>query len=287
MSKVIPLALQTEMSRSSARLATCIRIERRDGNVYGFTTNRKMLTVDGLEYRPGSSFTPTDVATGGDMGPDDVQVDALLSQAGLTADDLRAGRWDYAQFRMFMVSWANPAAGKNKLRAGRLGEVRTGRQMFIAELIGMMDAYSTSIGEPTQAGCRNVLGDEKCGVVLGAGSPVYTFTGVVDGVSTNRFVLTVNDRTEDAGTFDRGTITFTSGDAVNLSFEVKTYTVGELELLSPVPYDVTGDSYSIMRGCRGRFIEDCVETFGNGRRFNGEPWLRGNDALVQIGRHND
>jgi uncharacterized phage protein (TIGR02218 family) len=286
MSKTIPLALQTEMSKSTARLATCICIERRDGNVYGFTTNRKSMLIDGLEYRPGSSFTPTDVASGGDMGPDDVQVDALLSQSGLTADELRAGRWDYAEFRMFMVSWANPSAGKNKLRAGRLGEVKAGRQMFVAELIGMMDAYSTSIGEPTQAGCRNVLGDEKCGVVL-AGSPLYTVTGSVDGCSDSRYILTLNSRTEDAGTFDRGMITFTSGDAINLSFEVKTYMVGEVELLTPVPYDVTTDSYSMVRGCRGRFIEDCVEVFGNGRRFNGEPWLRGNDAMVQVGRHLD
>jgi hypothetical protein len=82
--------LQAELNRSSARLATCLRIERRDGNVYGFTTNRKRLLIDGVEYMPNVSFTPSDIATGSSLDNDDLEVMGDLLADVLTEDDAPA-----------------------------------------------------------------------------------------------------------------------------------------------------------------------------------------------------
>jgi hypothetical protein len=51
----------------------------------------------------------------------------------------------------------------------------------------------------------------------------------------------------------------------------------------PVPYDVTGDSYTMTEGCI-RSLTMCRDRFNNVVNFNGEPWLRGPDAAAQVGR---
>jgi hypothetical protein len=51
----------------------------------------------------------------------------------------------------------------------------------------------------------------------------------------------------------------------------------------PLPYDVTGDSYTMTEGCI-RSLTMCRDRFNNVVNFNGEPWLRGPDAAAQVGR---
>lgn len=281
--KVIPIALQEEMSKSTARLATCMRIQRVDGNVYCFTTSRKKLIIDGEEYLPAASFNPSDIASSFDLATDDLEIDGFLDTQALTEDDVRAGRWDYARFWIFTVCWADLSMGVRKDRTGHLGEVKIGRQAFTAELLGLMEAYGTTIGRATQASCRNTFGDAKCGVSL-VGSPTRTVSGVIDTADDDFFTLHDAARTEADAFFDEGVITFTSGQAAGLAYEIKAYLVGVFVTKTPIAYITTGDSYTMTQGCRKRFQEDCIDTFGNGRRFNGEPWLRGNDALLQVGR---
>lgn len=277
--KTIPVLLQKEIDRSSARLAKCMRIERRDGNVYGFTTNSKPLVISGLMYLPAASFNPSDIASGSNLDTDDVQIEGLLSSATITEDDIRAGRWDYAQFRIFRVNWASVADGVIKDRAGNLGKVTVTRQTFIAEMLGMMEAYGTSIGKITQSGCRTSLGTPECGI-----TPT-SVNGTVLLCETDFFTVTDAARTEPDGFFDEGIFTINSGPGMGLQYEVKAYLVGLWVTKTAIAYDVTGETYTMTEGCSRRFQEDCVERFNNAVNFRGEPWLRGTDALIQIGRH--
>lgn len=291
MSKTYTVNFQNHLARSASRLATCMRIQRRDGNVYGFTTNRRTLFIGGLRYVPAASFNPTDIQSNNNLDTDNLTIEALLDSATITEDDLRAGKWDYAAYRIFQVNWSDLTQGDKKDRAGHLGQVTVNRLSFVAEMLGLMEAYSTSIGWITQPGCRNRFMDTKCGIVEGSPGPgVLIVTGTVDLCETDFFTHTDAARTEPDAWFDEGEITFTSGQASGMSFEVKVYVLVGLGgaptwvTKVPVPYDTTGDSYSMVRGCRKRFTEDCVGTYANGRRFNGEPWLRGADVLGQPGR---
>ncbi len=279
--KTISIGLRTELMRSTARLATCMRIERTDGSVYGFTTNRKTMLIGGTLYRPASSFNPSDIASANNLDSDDVQIEGLLASAGVTEDDLRAGRWDRAAFRIFQVNWHDLTQGDKKDRAGFLGETKVGR-IWMAELLGIMESYSTAIGETTQAGCHASLGDQRCKYDL-AGSPANIVTGTIGIAGDDFFTLNDAARTEPAGFFDEGIITieFAGGD---ISYEVMTYTPGTWMTKTPVAYDASGVGYTMTRGCRRRFQEDCVDTFDNAVNFRGQPHLRGPDALVQVGR---
>ena len=269
------------MAGQLAKLATCMLLTRADGNTYGFTTYDQPLTIGGIVYEPAASFNPTDIASANNMDIDNLTVDGMLDSDTITEDELRAGYWDYAAFRIFQVNWSDLTQGQKKDRAGHLGEVKVHRQMFVAELLGMMEAYATSIIELTSPGCRASLGDSRCGVNL-AGSPSFTVTGTIVTGDTDFFTVHDAARTEADGYFDEGVFTlhYPTGD---LSYEVKAYLVGLWVTKTPWAYDATGIAYTMTRGCDRRFTT-CRDTFNNAVNFRGEPWLRGPDALIQIGR---
>jgi hypothetical protein len=52
MTKNISFNLKAEMSGALSTLATCMRVERSDGRVYGFTTYDKTLSIGGVDYEP-------------------------------------------------------------------------------------------------------------------------------------------------------------------------------------------------------------------------------------------
>lgn len=88
---------------------------------------------------------------------------------------------------------ATPATGANiqyqvtkgalVLRAGNLGNVTVERNSFKAELRGMTQKYSRTVGELTQPGCRAQLGDSRCKVPLTAPTwqATTTYKAVVPG----------------------------------------------------------------------------------------------------------
>jgi hypothetical protein len=79
-----------------------------------------------------------------------------------------------------------------RLPGWRLGQVTIGRNMFTTEVRGIMQAYTRTIGELTQAGCRAELYDARCKV-----DPTsFTVTGTLTGVSADQMTLYDTARTE-------------------------------------------------------------------------------------------
>lgn len=280
--KTIPIALAPTFQRTSMKVATCMRVVWRKSpfTVFGFTTASKALYISGEWYLPAMSFNPSDVSSNGNLDSDDIETEGFINDSSITEDDLRAGRWDYAEFRVFQVDWSDPTLGTKPMRKGHLGKVTMRRQTFIAELLGLMKGLDTAIGTFTQPNCRNNLGDAKCKVSMAS----RTVTGTIDACDTSDYVtLTDAARTEAALTYDEGVITFDDGPAAGLDFEVKSYTVGQIVLKLPVPYDVTGSAYTMTEGCI-RSLAVCRDRFSNVVNFNGEPHLRGPDVAAQVGR---
>jgi uncharacterized phage protein (TIGR02218 family) len=186
--------------------------------------------------------------------------------------------WDYAAIEIFEVNYLDLTMGKNILRVGTLGEVKTGRSSFVTELRGLMQAYSRTIVRLTTKECSADLGDSRCKKVLAG----FTVTGVVASVTGNR-ILNDAARTEAANWFTGGKLTFTSGLNNGLSMEVKKSIVGQIELHEVMPFAIAaGNTYSVYAGCTKRFTEDCTAKFGNGVNFRGFPHLPGTD-IFKIG----
>jgi hypothetical protein len=97
---------------------------------------------------------------------------------------------------------ATPATGTIKYtalcgplieRIGRLGEVTIERGAFKAEMRGIMQAYSRSIGEITSPTCRvKILGDARCKIDL---TP-FTVTSTITAVGNTGVTLYDSARTE-------------------------------------------------------------------------------------------
>ena len=282
--KTISAGLETHLALESTTLATCWKVTRTDGTVYGFTSHDKDLVVSGVTYDASTGFTPTAIQTSARFDVDNLDVDGMLDSSAITEADVRAGRWDHAAVEIFEVNWADLTQGVLKHRKGRVGEIRTGRTAFIAELRGLMQFLQQTLGRLYGAACDAEVGDARCGVTLAS----FTVAGSVSVVSSNR-EFTDTSRGEQSGWFDQGKLTWTSGLNNGLAVEVKTYTLtgspatADIALVLPMPYTVAiGDAYSMSAGCDKRFAT-CGSKFANKINFRGFPHLVGMDRLLSGG----
>src|SRR5262249_8202327 len=135
------------------------------------------------------------------------------------------------------------------------------KQQFIAEVRGLTQRLSQTIGELYSASCRATLGDSRCKVNMA----LQTVTGSVTSAASNLQFID-STRMEDSGIFAFGNVTFTSGANNGLSMEVKEYihnltTGGQLTLALPMPYPIhAGDSYSLTKGC-DKTLATCFARF--------------------------
>ena len=287
----IPGAIATTLASSLTALATCWKVTLADETVKAFTDHDNDLEVDSVTYLAASGYTASDVDTAAALNVDNLEVAGFLSSPSITEADLLAGFWDYALVEIFMVNWVSPSDGIIWQRKGRLGEVTCERGVFKAELRGLMQHYTATLVELTSPTCRAKLGDARCTVDMDG----FTVTGTLTSVGGDNMTLGDSGRSEpgptgaaptagDSGYFDRGTITFTSGNNEGLSQEVMFYTPGQMILVLPMlNLCQVGDTYSMTAGCDKAFAT-CGDKFSNKVNFRGEPWLRGMDALVQVGR---
>lgn len=112
-----------------------------------------------------------------------------------------------------------------------------------------------------------------------------TDTAVWGTYSTGGTVSPFSGTGGTTGFFDGGKITFTSGLNNGISQEIKSYVEGQITLILPMPFVVSaGDTYSIITGC-DKTTTMCIGRYNNIANFVGEPYMRGIDQLVQVGRH--
>ncbi len=293
--KTISAALAAHFGQEATTLATLWRVVRTDGTVFAFTDHDQDLVYPagsptGDTYRAAGGYRRTAIETTAALNVDNLDIDGVLDDDGITEADLRAGRWDYAAVQISVVNWADLTMGAMRLRTGRLGEVNAGRFEFRAELRGMMQQLQQSVGRLYGVLCDADFGDARCGIVL-TGSPTspWVKTGSVTRVTSNR-VFADSARVEAEGFFDYGKITFTSGENAGLSMEVKTFAYvgspaeGQIALQLPMPYTVAiGDAYTMQAGCKKRFAEDCRDTYDNAVNHRGFPHVPGSDQVVSGG----
>jgi len=263
------------MAEEVVTAAYCWRVDRTDGVTFGFTSHDQDLTFDGVTYEAATGFTPTAVDTSDSLSVDNLDVDGVLSSERITEDELAGGVYDFARVTIYLVNWQNISDPKLILRRGTIGRIRYGKTGFTAEIRGLTEAYQQKAGAVYQKTCRATLGDAKCGINLAS----YTTTGTVTAVySDTQFATNV---VADAGAYDYGTITWTSGDNRYTTSETKVFmTDGTIEVYLPTIWQPqVGDTFTIVAGC-DRNYSTCINRFNNRLNFRGEPMVPGNDYLA-------
>ena len=158
-------ALAAHLAGPVTTLATCWRISRVDGKEFFFTDHDRDLSFEGKVYKASSGYSRTAIANDSSLSVDNLDVEGVFDSAAITEEELRAGLFDQAEVRIFLVNWTDPSMGSLRMRRGWFGEVvLTEEGVFRTELRGMTQALQQRIGELYSSECRADLGDHRCKV---------------------------------------------------------------------------------------------------------------------------
>ncbi len=273
--RVISPQLEAHFAGGMTTLATCWKIIRQDGVDLGFTDHDLALSIDGLDYDSIAGFTPTTVESKSNMSVDNLEVEGQTFPSKITESDLLAGMYDYAEIEIFTVNYEDLSQGRLIVKRGRLGEVTINEQLFTAEVRGLTQHLSQTIGEVYSPSCRAVLGDARCKRSLAS----FTITTTVTEITNNQ-TFKASALTQAAGWFTGGEVEWTSGNNTGRHMEVKEFASAQLVLALPMGKSIqVGDGFKVIAGC-DKTREACRTKFNNILNFRGEPDVPGVDQLL-------
>lgn len=196
MNSTFSTALRAHLAGPDQTKATGWRVTLTSGTVLGFTDLDRDIQIDGVTYLATAGYSRTDIESSSALNVDNGEITGFLRSPAITEDDLRAGIWDYAQIQVFVFNYEDLTMGRGIVRAGSLGRVSIGRDTFNAEVRGLAQRFAYTVGRLYTPGCRHILGDEKCGVDLDAGSPNWRVSGTLEDVSDDGITLYDSARAE-------------------------------------------------------------------------------------------
>jgi uncharacterized phage protein (TIGR02218 family) len=167
--KTASAGMQTQLTLSGTSLCVCVKIKRRDGEIFAFTEHDQDLTInvddDGpIIYLANPGFSPTDTAASNEIRADELQMVGILTDDSITEEDLEAGKFDNAEMKAFVINWKAIADGPLKGARYHFGELIIKEGQYVLELRSMVDLYQQQIGELYTPDCRATLGDLRCKV---------------------------------------------------------------------------------------------------------------------------
>jgi len=171
MAKTISAQMQAHLASEVTSLATCWKITRRDGTIIRITDHDADITFGGEEYLASIGVSRSAVQDKSDMSVDNMELAGIIDSNVITDEDIRGGRYDYAEAECFMVNHEDPDGfGDIKLRKGTIGEVQANPIIgsYTAEFRGLLDRFAQNTINVYQSECRVDLGSTKCGVLLEA-----------------------------------------------------------------------------------------------------------------------
>ena len=288
--------LTAHVEGRSTMLAVCWRVVRRDAVLILGTEHDKDITIATGDragtYLAKAGISGSSIRSTSDLDVDNLEVEGALRTDNLTiidlsAADIEAGLLDVADIQTFMVNWEAPDDGQIILRTGTLGNtVRTAEGQYKVELRGLFQKLTQIPNRTYGVSCDAELGDARCTVDL----PALTLTGTVTTVtSRRRFDATLGFTSADvAGDYIGGLVTFTSGENLGYSREVKNDSVGgplgNLETLELFPLTVTvGDTVTLSPGC-DKSRDTCRDQFNNIVNFRGHAFfVPGMTEILKVG----
>ncbi|MEP2921003.1 MAG: DUF2163 domain-containing protein [Sulfitobacter sp.] len=258
-------------------------IIRTDGTVFGFTDHDQPLSFAGFEFRADTGLSALALSQSTGLSVDNTEALGALSDSSLREDEIEQGRFDGAEVRGWLVTWADPSQHWLNFR-GHLGELTRADGGFRAELRGLTEGLNRPLGRVYQKPCAAVLGDGTCRFNLGQGG--YSYALPVQNVEGARKFVWEDFKGFDDGWFTRGRLEILDGPAAGLWGTVKSDriigTTRVLELWEPIRGEITsGAQVRVVAGCDKR-METCQGKFNNFVNFQGFPDLPTEDWVVAV-----
>jgi uncharacterized phage protein (TIGR02218 family) len=273
-------ALYDHLATGCTTVCHLWRVERRDGQSFGFTDHDLDLSVDGQVYRADTGLTARALQQTTGLSVDNTEAVGALSSVSVSEADLAAGRFDRAAVSAWMVNWAD-LTQRVCLFRGTFGEVSRVDGTFRAELRGLTEPLNQPQGRTFQRLCSAILGDQKCRFALE--TPGYSSEIVVTADTDRSFSFDGQGGFADRW-FERGRLIVLSGDATGLFGVIKVDRLDAdsriIELWETLPITVkAGDRVRIEAGC-DRMPGTCRRKFNNLPNFRGFPHIPGEDWIT-------
>ncbi len=283
--KTLSSAFQSHLDSGATTLATCWRITRADGQVFGFTDHDFALAFNGTSFAPQTGLSAADISSATDLSVDAQETEGVLDAAAITETDLLDGLWDGAVVEIWRVNWSDTSQ-RVLLRKGTIGQVRRGKQAFVAEMRSLSYILNQTVGRSFQYSCDATLGDSRCGIDLGLAA--WKGTGSVTTLVRDRVFTASGLSGFASGFFSAGVLTWTSGTNTGRRAEVVRHVqeVGSDEitlLAAPIQGITVGDAFTITAGC-DKQATTCQDKFANIANFRGFPDIPGNDTIFRFAR---
>lgn len=178
--------------------------------------------------------------------------------------------------RAYMPTYGDTRYGVIRMFVGRIADIDSASSLVTLSITSHLELLNLQFPRNlVQTSCVNNLGDSTCGVALAS----FSTTGVINGTPTaNEFTATLGG-TFAAGSFDLGTLTFTSG--VLSGFKVSVLgaalvgTAADITTGGPLPeVPAPGDTFTIYYGCNKSLTDaNGCPKFSNTARFRGFPFV--------------
>jgi uncharacterized phage protein (TIGR02218 family) len=274
--KTLPTALATHVAGGTTTLADLLKITRKDGQVFAWTSAADDVTISSVLYKAAQGLNISSMEHSAGLNVDNLELTTLDDGTVFTKLDVLSGRWRNADFVISRYNWSSPSDGVEVRMTGTVGEVRLHRGYITAELRGLQQYLQQPIGSVSSKTCRARLGDAMCTKNLSS----FTFTGSVT-TATSAQVFTDSTKAQAADYFAEGLLTWTSGPSNGLVVKVKSFAAGVFTLSLPMLSTVSvGHTFSVVAGCQKR-LTDCSTKFSNVLNFQGEPHLPGIDEVTK------
>ncbi len=223
------------------------------------------------------------------LAVDNSQAIGALSDAGVSEEDIRAGRFDRARVEHWLADWSRPEL-RVLLFVGHFGEIRRADGAFEVELRGLSDGLNAPVGRTLKRSCDRRLGDASCRFDLDR--PGFRAEAEVEAVASGAILTVTGLDGFDADWFRSGALTWLSGSNAGEASSVKADTIlagggRRLALWREPGVEVrVGDRLRIEAGC-DKQAGTCQAKFDNLLNFRGFPHIPGDDWVAAYPRNGE
>jgi uncharacterized phage protein (TIGR02218 family) len=291
-----PSIVQHVKWSGTKRYTRCLRVTRRDGEVYRWTdhdapvalrTSDSPLVVE--TFDPSTSPSSESRRESSSLDANVTSLFGFMDSGSFTAEDLRIGLWRLAKFELFVCDWRFGFAGWMEKRVYYVQDIKWTGSLVEIELAGVTKLLDVRIGRIYGRECDANVYDDRCGVnPTGFTSGTRTVTdvaGVTDPHPRLRFES--NNTLQSDDFWKGGLLAWLSGNNAITGFneyvvKLSKQTGGEMELWVKTPYDIeVGDTFVVLAGCQKRLIEDCKNKFSNQENHRGFAQMVNPDVVLK------
>lgn len=278
--KTIHSQLLTHLAGESMTTCLLVRLETKDGTVYGFTNLDEDVAYDDLDgsvdYLSDNGFTPSRIESGADLAVDNGEMMGWVSATGITEEQIRSGLFDYATVKVYRVNYNDLTAGRHEIVAvGTAGQTRFDHTGWITEFRSLTQQLKQPLSSLYSVTCTAQFGDTRCGKALTWTSGTVTSVGAeTDRIFTDTSLTAVD------GFYLPGVVEWLTGDNAGFQMEIDEHASDQLTLSMPMPYPIqVGDTFRVRQDCNkvaltiGDKPGDCKDKHNNLTRFRGQNFL--------------